>query len=174
MPASRIPFSWSLFKSASNTLERYSAMSNQLIKLQQSLIDIRHSLQFANDSPNAGINDTLWMMHSPETIFDAFDSALENLATIISPDEDLPTEAIIVVEYGVDGLVAMSATVAAQILCVLDAMDKGDYDDAEYALFACIDPSSSKIDAVASMQKQLKEPTEYILQRATQGNGHVK
>jgi hypothetical protein len=41
---------------------------------------IRNSLQFANDSPGGGISDTLWMMGTPETVFDALDRVIERLA----------------------------------------------------------------------------------------------
>lgn len=43
------------------------------------LVEVRESLQFANDSPNGGIDDTIWMMHSsaPETVFDFIDAALD-------------------------------------------------------------------------------------------------
>lgn len=40
------------------------------------MIDVRHALQFANDTPGGGINDTIWMMHQNETLFDFIDAAL--------------------------------------------------------------------------------------------------
>lgn len=40
------------------------------------LLAVRETLQFANDSPNGPINDTIWMMHKPETLFDFIDSRL--------------------------------------------------------------------------------------------------
>ena len=45
----------------------------------EELTEIRNSLQFANDSPNSGISDTLWMIERPQTIFDAIDSLIEDL-----------------------------------------------------------------------------------------------
>lgn len=48
----------------------------RIAELRGVLRDVRHALQFANDSPNGGITDTLWMMHRPETVFDFIDAAL--------------------------------------------------------------------------------------------------
>lgn len=44
--------------------------------LLQVLREVRNALQFANDTPNGGINGTIWMMHSPETLFDYIDAAI--------------------------------------------------------------------------------------------------
>ena len=46
------------------------------VRLLEAFTEVRNSLQFANDSPNGGINDTLWMMHRTSTIFDFTDSVL--------------------------------------------------------------------------------------------------
>ena len=45
-------------------------------ELLATLIEARSALQFANDSPNGGINDTIWMMDRPETLFDFLDAAI--------------------------------------------------------------------------------------------------
>lgn len=44
--------------------------------LLAALIEARHALQFANDSPGGPIVDTIWIMHSPGTIFDFLDAAI--------------------------------------------------------------------------------------------------
>ena len=49
--------------------------SNILLDL---LIKIREGLQFANDSPAGPITDTIWMMHGPETVFDALDALINS------------------------------------------------------------------------------------------------
>lgn len=41
----------------------------------KTLIAVRHALQLANDTPNGGITDTLWMPDGTETIFDFIDAA---------------------------------------------------------------------------------------------------
>lgn len=45
-------------------------------ELLAALIESRHALQYANDNPNGGISDTIWMMHRPETVFDFMDAAI--------------------------------------------------------------------------------------------------
>lgn len=40
------------------------------------LIAVRHALQYANDNPGGGITDTLWMIESPQTVFDFLDAAI--------------------------------------------------------------------------------------------------
>ena len=61
-------------------LEEYQAPFSELRKqrdeLLAALIESRHALQFANDNPNGGISDTIWMMHGPETLFDFMDAAI--------------------------------------------------------------------------------------------------
>lgn len=52
------------------------ALALQVKALRDALQESRHALQFANDSPNGPINDTIWMMHNPETLFDYMDYAL--------------------------------------------------------------------------------------------------
>jgi len=44
--------------------------------LLAALIEARHVLQLANDTPNGPIVDTIWMMHRPETLFDFIDSMI--------------------------------------------------------------------------------------------------
>lgn len=46
-------------------------------RLRDVILQARHAMQFANDNPNGWINDTIWMMHSPETLFDFMDSAID-------------------------------------------------------------------------------------------------
>lgn len=46
-------------------------------RLRAALQEVRETLQFANDSPNGGIHDTIWMMHRPETLFDFIDAAMQ-------------------------------------------------------------------------------------------------
>jgi hypothetical protein len=41
--------------------------------------EIREALQFANENPGGGISDTLWMLHRPQTVFDALDEAIDSL-----------------------------------------------------------------------------------------------
>ena len=45
--------------------------------------EAREALQFANESPGGGINDTIWMMHRSETLFDFLDAAIEKAQTPI-------------------------------------------------------------------------------------------
>lgn len=62
----------------SNGTGRAPAPSREAAPLdyRKVLVDVRNSLQFANDNPGGGIVDTLWMMDAPETIFDHIDAAL--------------------------------------------------------------------------------------------------
>lgn len=46
-------------------------------ELLEALTEARHALQFANYTPGGPINDTIWMMHRPETLFDFMDAAIE-------------------------------------------------------------------------------------------------
>lgn len=43
------------------------------------VIEARQALQFANDTPCGPINDTIWMMHGPETLFDFLDAAIASV-----------------------------------------------------------------------------------------------
>lgn len=52
-------------------------LDTRLAKLLAAFKEARSALQFANDSPCSGINDTIWMMHGPETLFDFMDAAIE-------------------------------------------------------------------------------------------------
>jgi hypothetical protein len=52
------------------------------------LREVRQSLQFANDSPNGPIRDTIWMMHGPETLFDYIDAALASAPAPAAGQED--------------------------------------------------------------------------------------
>lgn len=45
-------------------------------RLRKVLIDVRHALQFANDTPVGAIGDTIWMIDEPETLFDFIDAVL--------------------------------------------------------------------------------------------------
>ncbi len=61
------------------------------------LREVRQSLQFANDSPNGGINDTIWMMEGPETLFDGFDrslAALESALSALQAESEKPAEGL--------------------------------------------------------------------------------
>lgn len=51
-------------------------MREQRDRAMKVLHQSREALQFANDSPNGPITDTIWMMHTPETLFDYMDNAL--------------------------------------------------------------------------------------------------
>jgi hypothetical protein len=55
---------------------RPAEVDDEAARLRKVLVEVRHALQFANDSPGGGISDTLWMMHGPETVFDFIDAAL--------------------------------------------------------------------------------------------------
>ena len=66
-------------------IEAYAAQAQELkdawernAALLVAFNEVKHSLQFANDSPNGPIQDTVWMMHDNETLFDFIDSALTN------------------------------------------------------------------------------------------------
>lgn len=63
-----------LHKEVAAELRRLAAINAELVA---TLIEARHALQMANDSPNGPISDTIWMMHQPETLFDFLDVALE-------------------------------------------------------------------------------------------------
>lgn len=58
---------------AETALEAAEARAGRLAAV---LKESREALQFANDSPNSPISDTIWMMHRPETLFDFMDAAL--------------------------------------------------------------------------------------------------
>jgi hypothetical protein len=51
-------------------------MEKQNVMLLDALINARHALQLANDTPNGPICDTIWMMHSQETLFDFMDATI--------------------------------------------------------------------------------------------------
>lgn len=52
------------------------AGADDAARLRKVLIDVRNALQLANDTPNGGISDTLWMPDQPETVFDFIDAAM--------------------------------------------------------------------------------------------------
>ena len=56
--------------------ENYKAQRDALLG---KVIEARQALQFANDTPCGPINDTIWMMHGPETLFDFLDSAIASV-----------------------------------------------------------------------------------------------
>ncbi len=55
---------------------RADTWEGEAARLRSVLVEVRHALQFASDSVGGGINDTLWMMHGQETVFDFIDAAL--------------------------------------------------------------------------------------------------
>jgi hypothetical protein len=57
-------------------------------QLLEALREVREALQFANDTPNGPINDTIWMMHRPETLFDFIDAAIEFSANATPADPE--------------------------------------------------------------------------------------
>jgi hypothetical protein len=78
-------------ESCMNALEAFEkertaspAQAKQEPDLRQVLREVRDALQFANDTPNGAIQDTIWMMHRPETLFDFIDAALGDV-----PAEDV-------------------------------------------------------------------------------------
>lgn len=46
-------------------------------ELLNALKELRQALLFANENPGRGINDTIWMMDRPETLFDFIDAAID-------------------------------------------------------------------------------------------------
>ena len=73
---------------ASTAVEQAEPAHDEAARLRKVLIDVRHALQFASDSPGGGINDTIWMMHTPETLFDFIDAALgDTQAAPASPEQ---------------------------------------------------------------------------------------
>jgi hypothetical protein len=57
----------------------------------EALNKIRESLHFANDSPNGAIQDTIWMMHDSETLFDFIDDRIAALSNISeAPAQTMP------------------------------------------------------------------------------------
>lgn len=54
-------------------------IEKQRDELLAALIEARQALQFANDSPGGGIDDTIWMMHRNETLFDFMDAAIASV-----------------------------------------------------------------------------------------------
>lgn len=48
----------------------------QNVELRDAFINARYALQLANDTPNGPICDTIWMMHSMETLFDFMDATI--------------------------------------------------------------------------------------------------
>jgi len=51
-------------------------------RFKRIIIEVRETLQFANDSPNSPICDTIWMMHRAETLFDFIDGRMEEMNEI--------------------------------------------------------------------------------------------
>jgi len=64
--------------------------AGQVPDLAKTLREVRESLQFANDSPNGPINDTIWMMHIPVTLFDYIDNVLLSAAPVPSTAGQVP------------------------------------------------------------------------------------
>lgn len=56
------------------------AAAGGAIRAREILRETREALQFANDSPGGPISDTIWMLHQPQTVFDAIDEAIEVLS----------------------------------------------------------------------------------------------
>ncbi|WP_434513820.1 hypothetical protein AB6Q56_14665 [Dechloromonas sp. ARDL1] len=67
----------------SELCERYekqiATLNRQRDLAVEALEKSREALQFANDSPGGGIVDTIWMMHSPETLFDFMDATISTI-----------------------------------------------------------------------------------------------
>jgi len=61
---------------------------DEAARLRKVLVDVRNSLQIANDSPGGGICDTLWMMDDAETIFDHIDAALAASPVVRAQSEE--------------------------------------------------------------------------------------
>ena len=59
---------------------RVIEITKQRDDLLTAIVDARHALQFANDTPNGPIIDTIWMMHGRnETLFDFMDAAIASV-----------------------------------------------------------------------------------------------
>lgn len=60
-------------------------------KIREALSLVREALQLANDTPNGGITDTIWMPHAPQTLFDFIDEALAQPAAVVElTDREMP------------------------------------------------------------------------------------
>lgn len=62
--------------SAESALRLVGRFKAEVERLRKDFREAREALQLANDSPDGGINDTIWMPHRPETLFDFIDDAL--------------------------------------------------------------------------------------------------
>lgn len=73
---------------------RFTEVQRQVeISAAALLRQVRESLQFANENPGSGINDTLWMMHGGSTVFDELDGAIELVARLECQGVALKNEA---------------------------------------------------------------------------------
>lgn len=59
---------------AATELRRLHEVNQELLEV---LKELRQALLFANENPGRGINDTIWMMDRPETLFDFIDAAID-------------------------------------------------------------------------------------------------
>ena len=59
---------------------RIAQARDRAARASEILRHAREALQLANDTPGGPITDTIWMLHDPQTVFEALDEAIELLA----------------------------------------------------------------------------------------------
>lgn len=62
----------------------------EIEELRAALCDVRAALHLANDRPGGPISDTIWMTHTPETLFDFIDRALLGAGLTQLPEKPTP------------------------------------------------------------------------------------
>ena len=92
-------------------------------RLREAFRSARDTLQFANDSPNGGISDTIWMMHRPETLFDFMDSALATNP----PDDALKEYGAKLVERIAENFQYGACSVNESLFAIADKIRKGEF-----------------------------------------------
>lgn len=78
---SQLPAAAQIASMGITTMIELAKCREQRDALLAAMIDARHAMQFANDTPNGPIADTIWMMHGFETLFDFMDAAIEKAQT---------------------------------------------------------------------------------------------
>lgn len=88
-------------------------MSEQ--KIREALESVREALQMANDSPNGGISDTIWMPHTPQTLFDFIDEALAQQPAAVVELTNREITAVLGKSAGLTATKIIRAVIAAHI-----------------------------------------------------------
>lgn len=136
-------------------------------KQMDDLSEAREALQFANDTPNGPICDTIWMMHRPETLFDFMDEALSttNAAEILRKrDAAVLREAADILSRGADWE-NWERIFGKKDRLVLP--DPGHNKETDIAAFLSASPSSAKVIATSRLHEADEKETASLTEQFT-------